>query len=108
MASNVPDPELVALTKPAKFNGVDAFLTHSWSDDPKVGAAHLAPPPHDVAARNLLVHTHRRPTLHPPTRRPTYVPNPRVRFIAEVGEAPAVARGVRRRTRTGAHRVDRE
>ena len=53
MASNVPDPELSALTKPAKFNGVDAFLTHSWSDDPKVGAAHLAPPPHDVAARKL-------------------------------------------------------
>ena len=26
MASNVPDPELAALTKPAKFNGVDAFL----------------------------------------------------------------------------------
>jgi hypothetical protein len=36
MASNVPDPELSALTKPAKFNGVDAFLTHSWSDDPKL------------------------------------------------------------------------
>lgn len=33
MAGNVPDPTLAARTQPAEFGQVDAFLTHSWSDD---------------------------------------------------------------------------
>ena len=33
MAGNAPDPALAARTQPAAFGQVDAFLTHSWSDD---------------------------------------------------------------------------
>ena len=33
MACNAPDPALAARTQPATFGQVDAFLTHSWSDD---------------------------------------------------------------------------
>ena len=33
MAGNTPDPALAARTQPATFGQIDAFLTHSWSDN---------------------------------------------------------------------------
>ena len=34
MFDNEPNPELVALSKKGKLGHVDAFLSHSWHDDP--------------------------------------------------------------------------
>ena len=35
MANNKPDPALRAKTLSALLGGIDAFLTHSWHDDPE-------------------------------------------------------------------------
>lgn len=34
MANQQPDPKLYELSRPARWGEVDAFLTHSWHDDP--------------------------------------------------------------------------
>lgn len=36
MSSNIPDPRLYALSRAARLGRVDAFLSHSWSDDPEL------------------------------------------------------------------------
>ena len=35
MMGNKPDPSLHVKTTAATFNSVDAFVSHSWSDDPR-------------------------------------------------------------------------
>ena len=35
MMGNNPDPALFVKTFAATFNSVDAFVSHSWSDDPR-------------------------------------------------------------------------
>ena len=35
MMGNKPDPSLYVKTFAATFNSVDAFVSHSWSDDPR-------------------------------------------------------------------------
>lgn len=41
LQSNVPDPELYRLTVPVRFSQCDAFVSHSWADDPALKFAAL-------------------------------------------------------------------
>ena len=52
MANNRPDPALMAKTLSALLGELDAFLTHSWHDDPEVKWENLQRWREDFIAKN--------------------------------------------------------
>merc|ERR1712232_132422 len=52
MAERLPNPDLHRLTEAAHFGHVDAFLSHSWNDDPNMKWAALQSWREDFKRRN--------------------------------------------------------